>query len=192
MGFIDVFWPTVAANLAAAFIFAIPFLTIWLNLQNRGRQMQTSSYKKVRTASLMVRFTLSLVRRKQRRSDFRSWALKERQREYLLELLSEGPKARIILARRLANAVRSTAGSIDFWDIAPPLAMLIEAGESLTLEQFGQLPQSRFDSMTCAERDDWLKSRPLGELARWSVTLSSVERTRWESWLKSSGKAHEL
>ena len=176
----DTFIATLSANILAVVIVGLPVLAIWAFLSDRGRQTWQSIARSSRALSLKVRFGWLVLNGKRSRNEFESWFRAERLRTYILNLVSEGPKARSHAKAQFLGSLRKVSSdSIEAVYSRPARDALLEAADHMSVEEF----MEPWEMSPMPDRVDWIMSRPLLELAKWAFRLSRDDREKWKSWL---------
>ena len=78
--------------------------------------------------------------------------------------------------------------AIDTLYSRPALDVLIEAGESLTLDEL----TTPLESESCPDKAKWILTNSRRQLAVWSLRLDDQDRKEWMAWLDSQNSTAEI
>lgn len=183
--FNEAFMTTFLGNLAAAAVVAIPALTIWAFVSDSRRLTKRFCRRNSARLALRIRFMWLVLRRKRKKSEFRSWLFSERVRKFTLRLVSEGPKARSYSLAQLEQTMARAVTTFTDFDSVPAIDRLNQAAGLLSMKDYTTPLESKSESLSPSGKATWLKSQSLDELTTWALRLNDDDRDAWKSWLSS-------
>lgn len=187
MDFSSAFLANFLGAFTAALAAAFPLLAAWAFI--RGRRDATKKFwsRRVASASLRVRFLWLMIRGKQRRPEYRSWASAERTRRFMVDLVRNGGKARSLTMDSFNKSIAGAARNLsdDVFQAASSVGRLTVYAGQMSLNEWGNPAESRPNQIPPEDRVDWLMSQTTGDLGMWSVRLGDGDRKVWLSWLAS-------